>query len=92
MLHCLPYAGQLPASFEALYQLPRTSGEPTAAELCAQLAPEFDIIFYTDHRTLRLAGLFPKDPAADTAYFGFWETTDDPALNLQAFRLLRAEA
>jgi ribosomal protein S18 acetylase RimI-like enzyme len=98
MLHRLPYTGLLPASFAALGAAPyldrpyAPADEPPAAQLCALLAASHDIVFYTDHRTLQLAGLFPKEAAGGLAYFGFWETTDDLALNQLAFDQLRAEA
>ena len=92
MLHRLPYSGQLPAGFAALAYAPQPTGEPAAATLCAALAGEFDVVFYTDYATLRVAGLFPKAAGSDTAYFGFWETANDLALNQHAFGLLAAEA
>jgi ribosomal protein S18 acetylase RimI-like enzyme len=98
MLHREPYTGQLPAGFAALAAAPYAglayapADEPPAAYLCELLAASHDIIFYTDHRTLRLAGFFPKDSSGGLAYFGFWETTDDPALNQLAFGQLRDEA
>jgi len=97
MLHRQPYTGQLPAGFAALSAGPYAgrpyapADEPPAAQLCELLAASHDIVFYTDHRTLRLAGLFPK-AAGDVAYFGFWETLNDAALNQLAFDQLRAEA
>ena len=45
----------------------------------AQRAARNDIIVLTDHATLRVAGIFPHE--GREAYFGFWETTDDLALN-----------
>jgi hypothetical protein len=98
MLHRQPYTGQLPDGFAALAAAPYAglayapADEPPAAQLCELLAASHDIVFYTDHRTLRLAGLFPKEAAGGPAYFGFWETADDPALNQVAFAQLRADA
>jgi GNAT superfamily N-acetyltransferase len=55
------------------------------------LADTHDIVFYTDHWNLRLAGLFPK--ASDgVAYFGFWETSGSLMLNQLAFEQLFADA
>ena len=98
MVKRFPYAGRLPPGFadvaRPLYagQPYAPADEPTAARLCELLAATHDIVFYTDQRTLRLAGIFPKDAAGGTAYFGFWETVDDAALNTRAFDQLRAEA
>ncbi len=59
-------------------------------QLFAMEAVRHDIILYTDHRQLRLVGIFPH--GSKTAHFGFWETTDDVDLNRQAFALLEADA
>jgi hypothetical protein len=48
------------------------------------------IIIYTDHKKLRLVGIFPT--TGTDAYFGFWETTDDSLLNAKAFALLQEDA
>lgn len=92
------YTGHLPVGFATLASALYASldyapaDEPPAAQLCELLAASHDIVFYTDYRTLRLAGFFPKEAAGGPAYFGFWETADDPALNELAFGQLRAEA
>jgi GNAT superfamily N-acetyltransferase len=49
-----------------------------------------EIILYTDHQSLRLAGIFPED--SDEALFGFWETTGEAQANVGAFALLAADA
>lgn len=97
MLERIPYTGQLPASF---FELPKRlyASQPFAPEeneaavrqLFEQEAAQYEIVIYTDHRNLRLAGLFPH--AGEVAYFGFWETTDDAALNTEAFAVLAADA
>ncbi|WP_310392210.1 hypothetical protein [Hymenobacter sp.] len=97
MLERIPYAGHLPAGFFSLAEAPYASLPFAPEESAAQVqqlltweAARHDIIIYTDHRHLRLVGLFPHH--GDAAYFGFWETTDDAALNAQAFGLLAADA
>lgn len=96
-LDLIPYAGVLPASF---FQIPARvydqilrppEDERAVSQLFADEAPRHDIVLLTDHECLRLVGIFPKDDPA-TAFFGFWETTDDPALNRDAFTLLADEA
>ena len=95
-LERLPYQGELPASFDTvgrqLYAgLGYAPDDEPAAELCQQLADSHEIIFYTDHWNLRLAGLFPKD-GGDTAYFGFWETAGVLLPNQLAFDQLLQDA
>lgn len=97
MLARIPYSGQLPASFFSLVQplyaqLPFAPEEdPAQVEALLKLeATQHDIMLYTDHEQLRLLGLFPHDGSA--AYFGFWETVDDAALNARAFAMLAADA
>jgi ribosomal protein S18 acetylase RimI-like enzyme len=91
-----PYDGELPASFDTVGRQPYASlgyapdDEPAAA-LCAQLAATHDIIFYTDHWNLRLAGLFPR-AGGEVAYFGFWETAGKLLLNQIAFDQLFQDA
>lgn len=91
----LPYAGELPASFDVVGRQPYAGlgyapADEPAAELCAQLADTHDIVFYTDHWNLRLAGLFPK--GGGVAYFAFWETAGALLLNQLAFDQLLADA
>jgi GNAT superfamily N-acetyltransferase len=95
-LDCLPYQGELPASFDTvgrqLYAgLGYAPDDEPAAELCAQLAATHEIIFYTDHWNLRLAGLFPKE-GGEVAYFGFWETAGVLLPNQLAFDKLLQDA
>ncbi len=92
----LPYQGELPASFDTvgrqLYAgLGYAPDDEHAARLCEQLAATHDIIFYTDHWNLRLAGLFPKE-GGEVAYFGFWETAGLLPPNQLAFDQLRQDA
>ncbi|RZK62556.1 MAG: hypothetical protein EOO59_02240 [Hymenobacter sp.] len=91
-----PYDGELPASFDTVGRQPYAGlgyapdDEPAAA-LCAQLAATHDVVFYTDHWNLRLAGLFPK-AGGEVAYFGFWETAGKLLLNQLAFDQLLQDA
>ncbi|RZK58035.1 MAG: hypothetical protein EOO59_08760, partial [Hymenobacter sp.] len=92
----LPYGGELPASFDTVGRQPYAGlgyapDDEPAAPLCAQLAATHDIVFYTDHWNLRLAGLFPKAGGA-VAYFGFWETAATLLLNQLAFEQLLQDA
>ncbi|RYY18909.1 MAG: hypothetical protein EOO36_07065 [Cytophagaceae bacterium] len=92
----LPYDGELPASFDTvgrqLYAgLGYVPDDEPAAQLCAQWAATHDIVFYTDHWNLRLAGLFPK-AGGKVAYFGFWETAGTLLLNQVAFGQLLQDA
>jgi hypothetical protein len=93
----LPFQGQLPPSF---FEIPATiyAGQPyqpvedaaAVLELFRAEAERNDIVIFTDHAGLRVTGIFPHE--GTEAYFGFWETTDDLALNQEAFALLGAEA
>ena len=92
----LPYSGELPASFDTvgrqLYAgLGYAPDDEPAAQLCEQLADTHDIIFYTDHWNLRLAGIFPK-AGGEVAYFGFWETAGVLLRNQVAFDMLLHDA
>lgn len=48
------------------------------------------IIIYTDHKSLRLVGIFSR--AGGDCHFGFWETIDDVHLNREGFKLLYKDA
>ena len=97
MLERIAYAGQLPASF---FELPKrlyadqpfapAEDEAAIRHLFEQEAAQHEIVIYTDHQHLRLVGLFPL--VGEGAYFGFWETTDNLALNAEAFAVLAADA
>ncbi|MFD2784512.1 hypothetical protein [Hymenobacter rubripertinctus] len=93
----LPFQGSLPASFFTIADRVyadaafRPQEKPAAVEqLFRAEAARNDLVLYTDHRHLRLVGIFPHD--GSDAHFGYWETTDDLPLNEAAFGLLRAEA
>ena len=45
-----------------------------------------EIFLYTDHQDIRLVGIFPKEEAV--AYFGYWETTNNPGLNQETLFIL----
>ena len=88
------FTGQLPASF---FDIPAAIHPNRPAENATAILELFqaesvrnDIITLTDHAGLRVAGIFPHE--GQEAYFGFWETTDDRALNREAFAQLAAEA
>jgi len=93
----IPYSGSLPESFYTIpiniyKNLPFKPEEDNAviATLFAMEAKRNEIVIYTNHTDIRLAGIFPfNEPVA---YFGFWETTDSAALHWQAFALLEADA
>jgi GNAT superfamily N-acetyltransferase len=97
MLERIPYSDALPASFFKLATRPYSplcfapdEDAPLIEALFRQEAPQHHIVVYTDHRQLRLVGLFPLQ--GSEAYFGFWETTYNPDLNARAFALLAADA
>ena len=73
-------------------QLPFRPHEEAAAirQLFEQEAARNDILVYTADNQLRLVGIFPQ--GSSTAYFGYWETTNDIALNQAAFAQLRTAA
>src|SRR5690606_3525711 len=48
------------------------------------------IIIYTDHNNIRMAWIFPQK--SGESCFGYWESINDPELNLSAFKLLEEEA
>lgn len=93
----IPYKGHIPESFfcisAAIYcGLPFQPEEipSTTLALLEEKAKTHDIIFYTDHQALRLAGIFPHE--GSQAYFAYWETTNAVEKNRQAFNLLQADA
>ncbi|MCC3160437.1 hypothetical protein LJ737_24585 [Hymenobacter sp. 15J16-1T3B] len=96
-LRRISYQGQLPESFwliaDRVYadrpQRPAES-RPLTEQLFALEASRNDIVLYTDEATLRLVGIFPHE--SEEAFFGFWETMPNAALNEEAFELLRADA
>lgn len=91
------YSGSLPESFfsvpTGLYAGLPFRPEEVEADTEALFRYESrrnEVILYTDHRRVRLVGIFPAD--SNKAYFGFWETADDLTLNREAFALLEADA
>lgn len=93
----ISFTGSLPESF---FRIPEKlyaglsfdlKEEPTAIlELLRHELLKNEIILYTDHQEVRLMGIFPHH--ADTAYFAFWETTEDSQNNRLAFKLFEADA
>ncbi|MCY7360002.1 MAG: hypothetical protein LH609_21630 [Rudanella sp.] len=88
-LYRIPYQNALPGSF---FAIPSSASEaPTyVSNLFRMESDRNEIVLYTDHRTIRLVGIFPHD--STEALFGFWETTDDLPLNRRAFAMLEADA
>ena len=93
----IPFQGQLPDSFwripdQVYADQPWRPAENRALteQLFALEAERNDIIVYSDETTLRLVGIFPHE--SEEAFFGFWETRNDPARNAEAFELLRQDA
>ena len=93
----LPFQGTLPISFFAIPDgvyaghphRPYESAEAVTGLFQAEAARN-EMVLYTDHANLRIVGIFPhKGPEA---CFGFWETTNNLALNQEAFQLLSQEA
>ena len=69
----------------------RTDEEPGfVAQLFELEADRNEIILYLGPPEVRLVGIFPHQ--SEEAFFGFWETDNDLALNQQAFALLEADA
>ena len=50
--------------------------------LLSEQRADYDTVLYTDHRTVRLLGIFPQH--SDVAYFAYWEACD-PQTNQAAF-------
>jgi len=93
----LPFEGELPTSFFAIpvgvyAGSPHQSYESAEAVrgLFRAEASRNDAVVYTDHAGLRVVGIYPHE--GSEAYFGFWETSNDLALNQEAFQLLSREA
>ena len=96
-VHSIPYSGSLPPGFfsipDSIYNgLPFKPAEDkdVVSTLFAMEAERNEIVIYTDHTNIRLAGIFPFN--SSVAYFGFWETVDDVAFNKQGFSLMEADA
>ena len=93
----MPFEGGLSASFFAIPDgiyagrlLRPYENVKTVLDLFQAEAARNDTVVYTDHVNLRIVGIYPHE--GQEAYFGFWETTNDLALNQEVFRLLREEA
>ncbi len=93
----IPFTGSLPGSFfqipGSLYgELPfKLEEKPEAIlQLLAFEAAKNEIILYTDHREVRLLGIFPHNE--HLAYFAFWETAAHSPNNRQAFEMFEADA
>lgn len=93
----ITYANVLPESF---FEIPKSiyaslpinflENEEAIAALFEYESKRNDIVIYTDHESLRLVGIFPKD--SSEAFFGFWETKNDFDRNYNAFQLLLEDA
>lgn len=91
------FTNDLPASF---FEVPAAiyAGQPflpvenpaAVLELFRAEVERNDIVILTHPAGLRVAGIFPHD--GPDAYFGFWETIDNLALNQEAFAQLASEA
>src|SRR6187549_1698901 len=91
------FSDTLPASFfritPRIYEgLPfaKRENENRIEHLFREETQRNDIVIYTDHQSIRLVAIFPK--LGDDAYFGFWETVDDPSLNKEVFTTLQNDA
>lgn len=93
----LKYKGELPESF---FKIPqeiykdenfKPSESPEAISKLFVLEQERnEIIIYTNHKNVRLVGIFPK--GEELAYFGFWETLNNKDLHQEAFQMLEEDA
>ena len=85
----IPYTAALPARF---FSVTADSDEDPAfiSQLFEMEATRNELILYIGNPHIRLVGIFPNQ--SDEAFFGFWETTNDLALNQLAFSLLEADA
>src|SRR5688572_25101513 len=93
----ITYAKELPGGFfeipKSIYaSLPFSLSEnkEAIAALFVEESKRNQILMYTDHENLRLVGIFPED--SNQCFFGFWETTNDPDRNNDAFQLLLEDA
>ena len=97
MIERIIYYGSLPDSFFEIFKtinniaFPFLNENSTAIEeLFINEMVDSSIIIYTNHINVRLVGIFNKNKAE--AFFGFWETINDIAINIQAFDLLAKDA
>ena len=89
MIERIPISDKLPDSFFTLPAIvyrhlpfaPQENREKIH-HLLSEEGANHDTVLYTDHRSVRLLGIFPKE--TDTAYFAYWEACD-PEANRMAF-------
>ncbi len=93
----ISYTGLLPGSFfnisDKIYEnfpFKPEQNKSLISSLFQMEAAKNEIVIYTNHRDIRLVGIFPLNE--DAAYFGFWETINDAQLQAQAFTLLEEDA
>lgn len=93
MMEIIPIKERFPDHFytiaEVIYKdLPyRPEEEKHQTERLLEFAKEsFEVILVTDRKNVRLLGMYP--PGKSTAYFGFWETTNDFEACKKAFDVL----
>lgn len=96
-LQRISYSGLLPDSFFSIHDeiyasLPFKPEEDkkTVIALFESESTSSDVVIYTDHKSIRLVGIFPPD--GSEAFFGFWEGVNNSALHIQAFSMLEADA
>lgn len=81
---------QIPVAIYNDLEFSLTENESQINALFELKAETHDIIIYTDHKSLRLVGIFLRK--VGECHFGFWETINDIELNREAFRLLYKDA
>ncbi len=81
---------EIPAAIYAGQSFQLVENPEALLELFRAEAERNDIVILTHPAGLRVAGIFPHE--GTDAYFGFWETIDDLALNREAFACLTDEA
>jgi hypothetical protein len=81
---------EIPAAIYAGQPSPPAENPEAVLDLFRAEATRNDIIVLTHPAALRVVGIFPHH--GPDAYFGFWETIDDLALNRDAFARLADEA
>lgn len=93
----IQFDNDLPESFVAIsrtvykgLELKNTESHEAILKQLLLFKENQDLIIYTDDENVRMIGIFPPD--SDLAYFGYWESTDAPELNKQAFDLLKEDS
>ena len=91
------FTGLLPESFfripipiYAAMTFSKSEDNTRIQKLFEEESSKNNIIIYTDHQHIRLVGIFPNEGV--DAYFGFWETTNNVVLNVEAFEKLQNDA